>query len=732
MQPVLLSLFRLLATTLAGACVQSPVSWSPDGQWLAYTLVETAEPPAHRDGWLFEPRAEPISPYEIPVQRAEGSAAARRYRIWATEKGSGSSVLIADSAEPLSAPVWGPEGHSLFYARFVPRFARSREGLVRGEVELVLQQTLEEHRVIGTLPETVLHRDQVAAFSELRASWSPDGRYLAIPRPGGSAALLIVLPEQGRVLKTLEGASLPSWSPDSTRLAFVRTFRAAVATQSLQIVGHDFSAARSLAELTAMTEPAAWSQDGQSILVAARRLHGRNSGFEILRILVDSGATIRAMSLSDDAGPRNTPRGPLQARNPRQPGNPAGWGMIDLEPPTTATAGPKRFSVDFDRDQEFCAFASDLDGPTPVIGYGNIRRQAVIKKFHPLVAGLPLGTLALHPDGQTLAIRVETAGGMSPPLLCDLGSTHVKLLAPDSTARQEWLTTLAGAAQSLLQTVPQPLLDGQPVDRVSLLPASGEILPQSPVTFSLRRLGKVARALLDEPPAAHSSALKENPADPSEDEYRLFFDYLRGDYATAETDLDMLSARAGSTELRFRLLALKAQVLQGLHQERQARAVIEYLRLVQGAPPRTVEETPVGRVLTPVADHRSSWTRYLAEHCSDTPAAGSDATGGNPAENDEAIDLHVPEVMDALDGRLLDQNPRFPGRMQRPGQFEPMRPQLPGGGRMGGPPGVFGPGVMRPQRDPRFVPPQPPQPAGADFPQTRRFRRSGRFGQPQP
>ena len=35
-------------------------------------------------------------------------------------------------------------------------------------------------------------------------------RYVAVPRPGRTPAIVIVLPEQGRVLKTLYRASLPA------------------------------------------------------------------------------------------------------------------------------------------------------------------------------------------------------------------------------------------------------------------------------------------------------------------------------------------------------------------------------------------------------------------------------------------------------------------------------------------------------------------------------------------
>ena len=57
MQPVLLSLVRLMATSLTASCLHAPMSWSPDGQWLAYTMVEPADSPTLRPGWLYDPGA---------------------------------------------------------------------------------------------------------------------------------------------------------------------------------------------------------------------------------------------------------------------------------------------------------------------------------------------------------------------------------------------------------------------------------------------------------------------------------------------------------------------------------------------------------------------------------------------------------------------------------------------------------------------------------------------------
>ncbi|MBV8128679.1 MAG: PD40 domain-containing protein [Planctomycetaceae bacterium] len=697
------------------------MSWSPDGQWLAYTMVEPADTPTLKPGWLYDSGA--LFPARrgsfLPLDERPKTGFPR-YRIWATERVSGVSVLIADAAYPLSSPAWDSDGHTLFYCRFVPRLPGTDPSRLRGQCELVVQESLDRQRVIMTLPDITLDRDQLATFCELKASWSPDGQYLAVPRPGRTAAILIVLPEQGRVLKTLDRASLPSWSPDSSRLTFVRTARDGSSTQTLQVIGHDFGAVRALADLSEMSEPASWSQDGQSVLVAAQRVQVRPQNFELLRVFIDAGVATRAMLLRDEGPFRESNRGRSPLRNPQPPENLDSNQMLTLGLDAPSPNAAQRFSLGFDRDQEQCIFSADLEGQIPVIGYSNIRRQTVLKKFHPIDISLRIGSLALHPDDQLAAVRIDTLGGSSPPLLCDLGSMNVKLVAPDDYTRQEWLTTLVATAHGLLQTVPQPSLDGQPVERVSLLPAPSEMLEQNPAMSRLHRIGKVARTLLDEPPADQCSAGNDDSVGKPQGECRLFFDYLRGNYKDAEADLDVLASRAATPDLRFRLLALRAQVLHAWDMTHQARAIIDYLLKVQGGQTHRVEETPAGMVLTQVADPGRLWTRYLAQRLVDkSPAAKS-----SPGENEEGIDLRIPIPMDGFDGRVIDEGIHFPRRRPGLGGFGPGMAPGPGAGRMAG--GPFGPGLQRPQR---LFPPQPPQPAEPGGPFPRRFRRFDRPGQ---
>ena len=207
-------------------------------------------------------------------------------------------------------------------------------------------------------------------------------------------------------------------------------------------------------------------------------------------------------------------------------------------------------------------------------------------------------------------------------------------------------------------------------------------MEQNPSVIRLHQIGKVARTLLDEPPADQSSAGSDDSVGKPQDECRLFFDYLRGNYKDAEADLDVLASRAATPDLRFRLLALRAQVLHARDMTHQARAVIDYLLKVQGVQARRVEETPAGMVLTQVDDPARLWTRYLSQRLIDKSPAAKSSPGDNPGENEEGIDLRIPIPMDGFDGRVIKEGIEFPRRRPGLGGFGPGMAPGPGAGRM--------------------------------------------------
>jgi hypothetical protein len=684
MQPALLGLFHLLTLPLLASCLHSPLSWSPDGRWLVFTVAQRSDPAASRPAQAFDPLADPaVGPPEVAQGPAEGSL---RYRIWAAERATANCVMVEEAPYPLSAPVWGPDGHTLAYARFIPHSPVTGVFPVRGRYELVLQEALDRKRVIATFENVDLYLDELASLPELEISWSPDGEFLAVPRPGRTPSVAIVRVDRGFVQKTIASASRPSWSPDGSRLAYLVPGRGGPLNQYVQVVGRDFRQGHALIELSQVNSSLEWSLDRQSLLVVCRRAQSRGREIELIRIAIDSGDPSRALTITM-----------------LPPENLAASRTFSLETDDRDPFHLNRVSIAFDREQEQCVFATDIQGQPPQIKVANISRRVIIRPFHPLDITIRMGALALAPDGQTIAVRMNSAGKAALPLFCDLGTEAVRFIIPDSSIRREWALTLAHAAQALLQAgLQEPTVDGQRVHRATLLPIRGEIPDHSPVISRIRHLGKVGRGLLDQSIGQQSTPAGEDSGlDEPLDEYRLFFDYLREDYASAESDLEALEPRASTADRRLLILGLRAQILQAQGQLYRAKPIVDYLIRLQGAQPRCIEDTPLGPVLSPPADPRCLWPTYLSQFMT----ASKSWPGGSPGEEP---DTTPPSPHHAIPGGPAfgaDLLPGLPDRFGVPG-FDPRR--------MGG-------GPFRPDHQPGFFPPPaPPRPVDPALPRIRR------------
>ena len=129
---------------------------------------------------------------------------------------------------------------------------------------------------------------------------------------------------------------------------------------------------------------------------------------------------------------------------------------------------------------------------------------------------------------------------------------------------------------------------------------------------------------------------------------------------------------------------------------------------MRGAKTLTVEQTPLGLVFSPADDPGHLWPRYLSQRLTAKPAATT--PNSEPlAEEDNAINLRMPNLIEGLMGRDLDPGGGIPFPRPRqdvpgPGFGPGLRPGFgPGGPRPGVPP--FGPGRPR-----RFFPPPHPAP----------------------
>ena len=315
--------------------------------------------------------------------------------------------------------------------------AAARGSPIRGRYELVVQEAIDRKRVITLLPECELDQSQIASLVEIRGTWSPDGRFIVIGRPGEPAALLVVLPEQGRVLKTIERASHPAWSPDGPGWHFF------ISVGLSRLAGRS----RSWPRLRRRSHTSGSGRAVRPAELESRRPvnpPGRTevpgtvpSSLELFRVFLDSGLFMRAL--------------PLGSSRPDEP--------------------PRRLSVSLDRDQEQCIFLAGDDEQGSAFAFASISRQQRLKLFHPLDVCMRPGAMALSPDGLLVAVRIETANRLAPVLLCNPASEAVTLLWPDSVLRREWLVSLVAAASELLRaTVPRPVLDGHPIPRQGSCP----------------------------------------------------------------------------------------------------------------------------------------------------------------------------------------------------------------------------------------------------------------------
>jgi serine/threonine protein kinase/Tol biopolymer transport system component len=210
------------------------VSFSRDGEWVAYVLP---------DGTLWRSRADGTEKLQLtfpPVQAA--------------------------------LPRWSPDGQEIAIVTLPPRTSR---------VLLVPAN--------GGPTREAAPQDE---GPQLDASWSPDGRRLAIGRPTGNAlgpaaadiTIQILDLEKGQLTSVpgSKGLFSPRWSPDGRYLA-------ALSYDSLRLLLYEFSSQRwkpLLDHRTALSYPS-WARDGDHLFVtdgdARVRLRIPDGGKEVVR-----------------------------------------------------------------------------------------------------------------------------------------------------------------------------------------------------------------------------------------------------------------------------------------------------------------------------------------------------------------------------------------------------------------------------------------------------------------
>ena len=340
--------------------------------------------------------------------------------------------------------------------------------------------------------------------------------------------------------------------------------------------------------------------------------------------------------------------------------------------------------MDFDKQEERCFFSVDIPGRDVDIVWSLPREPGVFKRFHPLDAGMRIGSLKVSPDGRTIAARFGPPAGLSLPAIYDLTTDQTTLVMPHEAAREAWLAALVEAARALLlNSLPVATREGPVSGRPTLLPLPSEISPHHSILSRLARLGRIGSGACNVPRRRAADEPDPDRSPVSHREDRLFFDYLRGDFDAAGADLDALEPQVVAARQRLALLSLRAQILLSKGDALRARAVADYLIKAEGGPIHRIEDTPLGPVLTAEPDAGQSWARYLYSRTNSkepalTSVAPSDLLPDHPFPElpNPFAPADRPEI-ERERGQGAPFVPFGPGGDLGPFQPEPARPAVP-------------------------------------------------------
>jgi hypothetical protein len=550
-----------LAGREAPAGPGSPLAWSPDGEWVAYAVATPARTSTLDTDWIFRGRD------PDPATRSAPPAPPLKYRLWATRVGSDTaSTLLDDSPGPITPPSWRPDGKALAFGRVVP----TPDG--RGRLEIIRIDGA-ERRVLYSQAIDDPSRDG-PGLADSAVAWSPDGRFLAIPRMK-PAGLAILRAENGTVVKSIESASLPAWSPLGNRLFYILT--TGPGRSAIECLEGPLGPSRRLAEVGQVVTAPLPGRDGQSVVFLGRTPIRLEDGalpdrVELLRVWLDGIRRDRVMPAV--AGPVVPEQGLVGAS----------------------------LAQDRDGDNLFAAIA--LPDRSCQVAWYRPRERAVVKLFPVLDAMLAACDLSLSPDGQRLALRLGESGPSGVAVLCDIDSMTLTPLAPDPAARSAWLAFSLRAVRPILRDgLPAAIVGGRAIERAVALPVPGELESNSEPLARLRRIARTARPLLDPADAG--------PDDLAREEARFLFDYLREDFPAALFDLDRLASLEPTPDRRLAVLGLRGQAFAGLGDLERARDAFAYLKRIEPTRTRrTIEETALVTLVSDPTAADVGWAEY--------------------------------------------------------------------------------------------------------------------------
>ena len=217
------------------------------------------------------------------------------FDIYVKQIGGGAPLRLTSDPRPDVSPAWSPDGRSIAFIRFSPDNT--------GEVFLIPTVAGGRERRLAKLAAPY------AEYWNFRLlAWSPDSRWLAIPnarsaRTTSGLSLLSVETGETRRL-TLPPAAYddfdPAFSPDGTRLAFVRYASRFAGDVYVLEMSREMWARGQPKRLTFDHRPngsPVWTHDGRALLFTRYALPGRHS---LWKITLSSTPRLEALPVSAD------------------------------------------------------------------------------------------------------------------------------------------------------------------------------------------------------------------------------------------------------------------------------------------------------------------------------------------------------------------------------------------------------------------------------------------------